>query len=90
MTATGTQSAPAARAGSLLRAVLLENVHSSADPILEAAGFEVRRATGSLSGADLAAELRGAALLGIRSKTRVPAEALAGAPSLLAIGCWCL
>lgn len=90
MTATGTQSAPAARAGSLLRAVLLENVHSSADPILEAAGFEVRRATGSLSGADLAAELRGAALLGIRSKTRVPAEALAGAPSLLAIGCFCI
>ncbi len=44
----------------------------------------------ALSAGELAARLRGVHVLGIRSKTRVGAEALASARRLLCIGCFCI
>jgi len=44
----------------------------------------------ALSAGELAARLREVHVLGIRSKTRVGAEALASARRLLCIGCFCI
>ena len=73
-----------------MKALLLENIHPDAVRLLEDAGLEVVQQRSALSDADLAAALPGVALLGIRSKTRVTAEVLAGAPDLLAVGAFCI
>ncbi len=72
------------------KALLLENIHSDGHEILEAAGFDVESRPGALDEADLSAALEGVELLGIRSKTQVTAEALAGARDLRAIGAYCI
>jgi D-3-phosphoglycerate dehydrogenase len=72
------------------RALLLENIHPSAEELLAAAGFEVERLSVALKPEELAERLRGVHLLGIRSKTTVPAESLVHAEQLLAIGAFCI
>ncbi|MGB0098689.1 MAG: phosphoglycerate dehydrogenase [Nocardioides sp.] len=72
------------------RALLLENIHASAVDVLEAAGFEVDQRPGSLGVDELASELRGVTLLGIRSNTKLPAEIFAEAADLAAVGCFCI
>jgi D-3-phosphoglycerate dehydrogenase len=73
-----------------VRALLLENVHSDAVAVLEAAGMSVETAPGALDPAELAERLANVELLGIRSKTEVAAAALDAAPRLLAIGAFCI
>ena len=73
-----------------VKALLLENVHPEAVRLLEDAGVEVTRRSGALDEAELMAALPGVGLLGIRSKTRVTAKALASAPDLLAVGAFCI
>jgi D-3-phosphoglycerate dehydrogenase / 2-oxoglutarate reductase len=73
-----------------VKALLLENVHPEAVRLLEDAGLEVVKQRSALGEADLAASLPGVALLGIRSKTQVGADVLAGAPDLLAVGAFCI
>ena len=73
-----------------VRALLLENVHSDAVEVLEAAGISVETAPGALDPAELAERLANVELLGIRSKTEVTAAALDAAPRLLAIGAFCI
>ncbi|MBV9291517.1 MAG: phosphoglycerate dehydrogenase [Frankiales bacterium] len=72
-----------------MRALLLENVHPDAVPILESAGIQVDVADRALGESELAAALDGVQLLGIRSKTDVSAATLAGS-QLLAIGAFCI
>jgi D-3-phosphoglycerate dehydrogenase len=72
------------------KALLLENIHPHGREILEAVGFEVVTRSGALDEAELAQALDGIELLGIRSKTQVPAEVLAAAPDLLAVGAYCI
>jgi D-3-phosphoglycerate dehydrogenase len=72
-----------------VRALLLENVHPDAVDVLRGAGVEVETADRALSEAELAGALAGVDLLGIRSKTDVPAAALDGS-DLLAIGAFCI
>ncbi|MFT4261885.1 MAG: phosphoglycerate dehydrogenase [Nocardioides sp.] len=72
------------------RALLLENIHSSAVDTLEAAGYEVEQRAGSLSESELVEALRGVTLLGIRSNTRVTESVLRNAPDLEALGCFCI
>jgi D-3-phosphoglycerate dehydrogenase / 2-oxoglutarate reductase len=72
------------------RALLLENVHPDAVTLLEAAGVEVKTVTSALDPAELAVQLAGVQLLGIRSKTDVAAASLDAAPDLLAIGAFCI
>jgi D-3-phosphoglycerate dehydrogenase len=73
-----------------VRALLLENVHPDAVGLLEAAGVAVESVDRALGVDELAAALDGVQLLGIRSKTDVPAAVLAGATDLLAIGAFCI
>jgi D-3-phosphoglycerate dehydrogenase len=74
-----------------IRVVLLEGIHPSAVEAFAAAGYTaVESHPGALAGEALVERLRDAHLVGIRSRTRVPAEALAAAPKLLALGCFCI
>ena len=75
-----------------MRAVLLENVHPDAVALLESTGAEVEAVDRALDEAELADALRGVQLLGIRSKTDVPASVLADprASELVAIGAFCI
>jgi D-3-phosphoglycerate dehydrogenase len=74
----------------VLKALLLENLHPQARSILEAAGFDVSTRSGALDEAELIEALDGVHLLGIRSKTHVTSEVLAQAPSLVAVGAYCI
>lgn len=73
-----------------IEVVLLEGIHPDGVAMFEAEGLSVRTEPGALEGPELAAAIGGAHLLGIRSKTRVTAQALASAPRLLAVGCFCI
>jgi D-3-phosphoglycerate dehydrogenase len=73
-----------------VKALLLENIHPLAVGLLEDAGLEVVQRSSALAEEDLAAALPGVAVLGIRSKTRLSAAVLAGAPDLLAVGAFCI
>jgi D-3-phosphoglycerate dehydrogenase / 2-oxoglutarate reductase len=72
------------------RALLLEGVHPGAAAVLDAAGFEVDRRSGALDEDQLAAELRGVELLGVRSGTRVTRRVLEAADRLQAVGAFCI
>ena len=76
--------------GRVLTALLLENIHTHAVEILNAAGFDVETRPGALGPEDLSAALDGVDVLGIRSTTEVTAEVLAGAGDLLAVGAFCI
>jgi D-3-phosphoglycerate dehydrogenase / 2-oxoglutarate reductase len=73
-----------------VKALLLENVHPEAVRLLEDAGLEVAARPSALDEAELAAELPGVTVLGIRSKTRLSSAVLAKAPDLRAVGAFCI
>lgn len=73
-----------------IRAVLLEGVHDAGADMLAAEGFTVKRLAGSPSADQLAGLLATAHLVGLRSKTQLRSAQLAGAPRLLAVGCFCI
>jgi len=73
-----------------VKALLLENVHPEARRLLEAAGLEVTELKSALDEQDLAAALPGVSVLGIRSKTQLPAHILAAAADLVAVGAFCI
>lgn len=74
-----------------IKVLLLENIHPSAHEIFRAEGFQVESLSKALPPEQLAAKLAdGVHLLGVRSKTQVPAEALEGARRLLAVGAFCI
>ncbi|MFB0986528.1 MAG: phosphoglycerate dehydrogenase, partial [Phycisphaerales bacterium] len=72
------------------RALLLEGIHTDADPILEAAGLEVVHESGALTSDALDAALEGVTVLGVRSKSRLSTSAFDRHPDLLAVGCFCI
>lgn len=72
------------------KALLLENPHVEADPLLEGVGLDVHRHPGALEEDDLIDALRGVRILGIRSATTVTARAIAANPQLEAIGAFCI
>jgi D-3-phosphoglycerate dehydrogenase len=75
---------------SKIKVLLLENVHDSAREMFESEGFQVETASTALGEAELTRRIADVHVLGIRSKTRVPAAALAEAKRLLALGCFCI
>ena len=77
-------------AASPLRILLLENIHPNAKDRLEREGFRVRLEPDSPPEADLAALLREADVLGIRSKTKVSEKTLESSRHLLAVGAFCI
>jgi len=72
-----------------IRVVLLEGVHEAGREMLATEGFDVRAESRALEGAELDDAIADAHVIGIRSKTQLTPEVLAGAKRLLAIGAFC-
>ncbi len=73
-----------------VRVLLLEQIHPNAVELLQSANFEVTCLDRALDEAELIEAIADVHLLGIRSKTHVTDKVLAAAPSLLAIGAFCI
>ncbi|MCB9559692.1 MAG: phosphoglycerate dehydrogenase [Kofleriaceae bacterium] len=73
-----------------IKILLLENIHVSANELLDAEGFQVERVSGSLPEDQLVERIRDAHVIGIRSKTRLTPRVLDEARRLLAVGCFCI
>ncbi len=73
-----------------MKALMLENPHTDADPFLASAGLAVARHPGALQGEELIEALQGVTVLGIRSKTTITAEVLDRCPKLRCIGAFCI
>ena len=73
------------------RIVLMEGVSPTAVALFHDAGYtDIVRHTKALEGAALLDAVRGAYVLGIRSRTQLTAEVLAAAGPLMAVGCFCI
>jgi D-3-phosphoglycerate dehydrogenase len=72
------------------KVLLLENIHSIARDLFLQRGFEVEMLKSALSPEALVDKLKGFDVLGIRSKTSLPAEVLENSPHLFAAGCFCV
>lgn len=73
------------------RIVLFENIHPSAQEVFKSAGITDIVSHGSaLPPEDLYEAMRGAQLVGIRSRTHLDAELLNSLPDLRAVGCFCI
>ncbi len=75
---------------SVVKALLLENIHADAVKTLTTRGFDVDTHTKALGEDDLIAALDGVQYLGIRSRTQVTRRVLDAAPGLQAIGAFCI
>jgi D-3-phosphoglycerate dehydrogenase / 2-oxoglutarate reductase len=73
-----------------IKVLLLENVAKTALEIFDVEGFQVEALKTSLPPDELARRLADVHVLGIRSKSQVPAAALANARRLLTLGCFCI
>ncbi|HWB65924.1 MAG TPA: phosphoglycerate dehydrogenase [Mycobacteriales bacterium] len=74
----------------MTKALLLESIHPDAVDLLGRAGIEVELLDRALDPVELGRRLDDVELLGIRSKTDLTAEVLEAAPSLLAVGAFCI
>ncbi|MYN13521.1 phosphoglycerate dehydrogenase [Pusillimonas sp. TS35] len=75
----------------MTRIVLFENIHPSAKEVFEAAGFDdIVMHASALPPDELRAAVRGAAVLGIRSRTHLDADILAEASDVRVVGCFCI
>lgn len=73
-----------------INVLLLENIHQDAYKHFAQDGFNVHLEPSALSEAELLERIQDIHILGIRSKTNVPASVLAKASKLLSIGCFCI
>src|SRR5262249_16916206 len=73
-----------------IKVLLLENVHATAREHFAGEGYQVEALPSSLSPEELKRKVADVHILGIRSKTQVPAEALGSARRLLIVGCFCI
>jgi D-3-phosphoglycerate dehydrogenase / 2-oxoglutarate reductase len=74
-----------------IKILLLEGVHSSAVEAFRRDGYSnIEEHPKSLPEAKLAASLRDAYIIGIRSATQLPAETFASAHRLIGVGCFCI
>lgn len=70
--------------------LLTERIHAAAGRRFREAGYHVEEIPSALSEAELVRRLPHAAVLGIRSRTRIPRSVLEAAPNLEAIGAFCI
>lgn len=75
---------------SLLKVLLLENVHPAAVAAFERDGFQVEFLKGALDEAELCEKIKDVAIIGIRSKTNITRKVLENANRLMAIGAFCI
>ena len=74
-----------------IKILLLENISEAAVAELNNGGYaEIKQVRGAMSEADLAEEIKGVHILGIRSKTQITEKVLEHADKLLAIGAFCI
>ncbi len=73
-----------------MKVLLLENISGIASSQFEEAGFAVESLKGALDESELVTKVRGVAILGVRSKTRVTAGVLAAVPELVSVGAFCI
>jgi D-3-phosphoglycerate dehydrogenase / 2-oxoglutarate reductase len=74
-----------------MKVVLLEGVHDRAVENLARHGYTaIERHPKALAGAELKAAIADAHFVGIRSRTRLTAEAMGGARKLMAVGAFCI
>ncbi|AYR21482.1 phosphoglycerate dehydrogenase [Alcaligenes faecalis] len=73
------------------RIVLFENIHPSAREVFEAAGLtDIQTYKGALSGQELLDAVKGADVVGIRSRTQFDSRVLEHADQLKVLGCFCI
>jgi len=70
--------------------LLLENIHPRAAKRLGEAGFKVKALAHALDAEALRRDIADASIIGIRSKTKLTAEALESAKKLAAVGAFCI
>lgn len=74
-----------------IRVLLLEGVSATAVEVFRATGYtQIELHAKSLPDDELKARVADAHIVGIRSRTQLNAEVLAGAKRLIAIGCFCI
>ncbi|MFY9561579.1 MAG: phosphoglycerate dehydrogenase [Terriglobales bacterium] len=73
-----------------MKVLLLENISGVAVTQFQEAGFEVESLRGALEEKDLIGKVRGASILGVRSKTRITPGVLDAAPELVSVGAFCI
>jgi D-3-phosphoglycerate dehydrogenase len=73
-----------------IKVLLLENVAKTALEIFDHERFQVEFLKTSISHDELVKKVADVHVLGIRSKTQVPASVLANARRLLTLGCFCI
>jgi len=74
-----------------IKILLLEGIHSSAVDVFRRDGYtNIEAHPKSLPEAKLAASMRDAYIVGIRSATRLSSKVLEQAPRLIAVGCFCI
>jgi D-3-phosphoglycerate dehydrogenase / 2-oxoglutarate reductase len=73
-----------------LKVLLLENISAVAVEGFREAGYEVESHKTALNEHELVEKVKDVSVLGVRSKTRVTAAVLQGAPRLLAVGAFCI
>lgn len=72
-----------------IKVLLLEGISTTAVDVLARAGYtNIERVTGALDGQELIQRLEEVRRLGIRSRTQVTADVLAGTNRLMAVGCF--
>ncbi len=77
------------RAGKV-RVLLVENIHAIARDLFLQGGFEVETLKHALSPEALVEKLAEVDVLGVRSKTSIPAQVFERSPHLMAVGCFCV
>ncbi|MBX2950887.1 MAG: phosphoglycerate dehydrogenase [Leadbetterella sp.] len=75
---------------SMIKVLLLENVHPAAIAAFEEQGFNVEFHKGAMDEDELCEKIKDVSIIGIRSKTRITEKVLAHADKLLAIGAFCI
>lgn len=75
---------------SLLKVLLLENVHPAAVEAFKKDGFQVEFIKGALDEDELCEKIKDVAIIGIRSKTNITKRVLENANRLMAIGAFCI
>jgi D-3-phosphoglycerate dehydrogenase len=75
---------------SLIKVLLLENVHPVAIESFRSQGFDVETYKGAMDEDELAEKIKDVSIIGIRSKTNLTKKVLQNADKLLAIGAFCI
>jgi D-3-phosphoglycerate dehydrogenase len=75
---------------SLIKVLLLENVHPVAIQAFEEQGFKVEFVKGALDEDELCERIKDVSIIGIRSKTQITERVLENANRLMAIGAFCI